>query len=105
MSEEVFVAYVGDPDIHDGHVVRVEQKGKRVSVLVRGFSGRRFWVEFSGVESVKSNRPEGMVLYSLSEMEAPAPFRRFVFTNWDEKDDAYLEILARDFRIVKRPTE
>jgi hypothetical protein len=101
MSEEVFVAYVGDPDIHDGHIVQVEKKDKRVRVLVRGFSGRRFWVEFSGVESVKSSRPEGMMLYSLSEMKAPAPLRRFVFTNWDEDDDAFLEIVAQDFVISK----
>lgn len=37
-----------------------------------------------------------MVLYSISAMEKQPPFRKFVFVNWDEEDDASLEIIARD---------
>lgn len=39
-----------------------------------------------------------MMVYSLSEMSHPPPFRCFVFVNWDENDPRYLEIVARDFR-------
>jgi hypothetical protein len=52
-------------------------------------------VTFRGVESVNAERPEGMVAYALTEWDAPAPLRRFVFANWNEDDDATLEVTAR----------
>jgi hypothetical protein len=70
-------------------------------VAIQGASGRRFTVEFRGVQSVRSHRAEGLPLYSLSEMKAPAPWRRFVFTNWDEEDDAALEVIAREVRTLE----
>jgi len=38
-----------------------------------------------------------MTIYALAEVKAEAPLRRFVFSNWDEDDDALLEVVARDF--------
>lgn len=99
---EGFVAYRGDPELHDGKVVALEHEGETVRVVVEAESGRRLEVRFSGVESLTHHRAEGMTLYSLAEMKAPAPLRRFVFTNWDEEDDARLEVLARDFECRER---
>jgi hypothetical protein len=96
---EDFVAYRGDPEIHDGVVMVVEHNGSDARVVVKAESGRQLEILFSGVDSVTELHPVGMTLYSLSEMQAPEPLRRFVFTNWFEEDesDARLEILARDF--------
>jgi hypothetical protein len=38
-----------------------------------------------------------MILYSVSELSAEPPHRRFVFVNWNEDDDAALEIDATAF--------
>jgi hypothetical protein len=96
MSDSDFVAYVGPPELHDGYIVEVQRQNEKARVVIRGASGRLFAVEFCGVQSVKAHRAEGMLLYSLSEMKAAAPLRRFVFVNWDEEDDASLEIVARE---------
>ena len=58
------------------------------------------WFEFDGVTRVSSQSAEGMVLYALVELTSTEPARFFSFVNWDEADDAYLEISADDFRIV-----
>jgi hypothetical protein len=39
-----------------------------------------------------------MMLYSLSEMRHPG-HRLFVFTNWEEEGDAYLEIIADSYKV------
>ncbi len=92
-----FVGYRGDRDLHDGVVVGVQRTGDVARVVVKTYDGRRLEVEFSGVESLEQRDAEGMRLYSLSEMTAASPLRRFVFTNWDDEADAQLEVLARDF--------
>lgn len=103
IPENEFVAYVGDPDIHDGSIESVEHKRDRVRVIVRGASGRRLAIDFEGVAEVRSKNPEGMVLYSLSEMRTPAPLRRFVFVNWydKEREKANLVVLAKDFKLSR----
>ena len=93
-----FITFIGDIDIHDGTILKVEQEGDRVRVFIRGASRRELAVEFLGVKSIKSNRPEGMFVLSLKEMKTEPPYRLFVFDNWVEEDDACLEILARAFR-------
>ena len=92
MSE--FVQYVGSPDFHDGRILRVEQQADLIRVRVRGYSGREYAAEFANGRIVVSNHPEGMLLYSLSEMRGEPPIRKFAFANWDEEDDAALEIDA-----------
>jgi hypothetical protein len=94
---DAFVNYVGDPDIHDGTVDRVERSGALASVTVTGGSGRRLEIEFSGVHEVRDHRSIGMRLYGLVEMTTEKPWRRFLFANWDEADDARLEIVCEDF--------
>ena len=99
-SESKFIGYVGDPDFHDGCVLSVHPVEDSVGVKVKGASGRHWSVEFRGVKSVKSKSPEGMLLYALSELEAPAPLRRFVFANWDEEGEASLEIVASEIAVT-----
>ena len=94
------VTYVGPPELHDGHVVSVERAGDRATVRVRGADGTPIALEFTGVTNVTAVRPEGMLLYGLAELRGPGAGRQFVFANWEEWDDAGLEIAARDFRVV-----
>jgi hypothetical protein len=100
MSSEEFVGYVGDPDFHDGHVVAVNRDGNMARVRVRGASGREFIVDFHGVQTVHSKQPEGMMIYALSEMRAVSPLRLFVFANWDEDSESFLEIEAERLSVI-----
>jgi hypothetical protein len=103
MNNQGFVAYVGDPDIHDGYVRAVTSSLQKTSVTVEGASGQWFVIEFDEVAWVKSQRPEGMMLYALTEYQGEGTIRRFIFANWDEEDDAFLEIGAVGFQIAKQP--
>ena len=100
---EGFVAYRGDRELHDGMVVALEQDGETAWVVIEAGSGRRFEVRFFGVESLTQLRAEGMMLYALAEMEGEPPLRRFVFVNWDEDDEAQLDVLARDLDYRELP--
>jgi phage gp36-like protein len=73
MKAKKFKAYVGEPDFHDGTITRVQQGPNDVSVEIKGYSGARYLVRFTGVQSVISHNPEGMVLYALSETELNQP--------------------------------
>ena len=101
MGDTAFIGYVGEPDFHDGSVIAVERRGDSVRVRVRGASGKVFVAEFSGVHAVRSSKPEGIILYALSEMQGQPPCRRFVFANSDEQDEAGLEIDAERFRVYE----
>ena len=97
MEDTSFIGYVGEPDFHDGYVLAIKQADDVVRVQVQGESGKVYVAEFSRVQAVRSNRPEGMLLYALSEMRAAPPLRRFVFANSNEEDEALLEIDAERF--------
>jgi hypothetical protein len=99
MADPSFVGYVGDSDFHDGVIVAVEHQNGMARVRVRGFSGKAFVVEFSGVRVVRANQPDGMALYALTEMRGEAPLRRFVFANWDDDSAAYLEVDAESIAV------
>ena len=94
MNSDVFVQYLNNDDVHDGSVRRVIEEADRTQVLVDTVDGRVVVFEFTGVRDLNQNRPEGTVLYSFTELRESLPLRRFCFTNWDEEDDAYLEITA-----------
>jgi hypothetical protein len=70
------------------------------------YSGRKHVVLFEGVQAVEMNQPEGMLLYSASEMRASPPRREFVLTNNEEKHPGYLSILCDrlfcTFRLILR---
>ena len=99
MPDPSFVGYVGEPDFHDASIMSVEHREGSVSVRLRGSSGKVFIARFSGVREVKASKPEGMILYALSEMNGQPPLRRFVFANWDERSNAHLEIEAADLSV------
>lgn len=96
------IEYVGPAELHDGHLLGYERAGDRVTVRVRGADGRDLALEFTGVTDVTASRPEGMLLYGLAELGADriGPTRQFMFANWEEWDDAGLEIAAHDFRVL-----
>ena len=98
MSEE-FLAYLGPSDLHDGTILDVERRAGEARVLVRGASGREYVVRFAGVTGLEAHRPEGMLLYALVELRSAGPKRRFAFGNWDEADDARLEVEAREVHV------
>jgi hypothetical protein len=99
MSKKSFVAYVGEPDFHDGSILSVEQQDTVARVRVRGASGKVYVVAFSGVSALRAKSPEGMLLYALSELLGDPPVRRFSFANWDDDSEASLELDALDFYI------
>jgi len=112
-SESDFLGVVGDPDIHDSVVLATVEQGDSVSVILErtaykgesvGRATPRLEVRFVGVRDVESRREAGMVVYSLAELKGEPPWRRFVFTNWDDEDEASLEIWAQDveWRDVER---
>src|ERR1700722_14078111 len=101
MSDASFIAYVGDPDFHDGSIVAVEHEERVSRVRVCGASGKAFLVVFTGVYAVRANAPEGMVLYALSELRGEPPMRRFVFANWDSDGKGFLEIVAETVTVLE----
>lgn len=113
MAQSEFLRYVGDADLHDGTILDVtvpcseseeadvSTASQPVQVRVRGASGRVLILEFHDVRALRSCRAAGMVIYSLSELRCDPPYRRFSFANWNEDDDAHLEIEARQFTIVR----
>ncbi|MBI5870840.1 MAG: hypothetical protein HZB44_07795 [Actinobacteria bacterium] len=100
-EEPKFMGYVGDPDFHDGNIVDYEQHGRIVQVRVKGSSGKLFLVKFTDVHAVSFNEPQSMMLYSLTEMSAEPPMRKFIFTNWDDDNKAFLEIDAEQFEVLE----
>jgi hypothetical protein len=80
-------------------VIAISRDGSDVRVEVAGASGRRYELVFMGVESLAAQQAEGMRVYALSEMRENPPVRRFVFANWDEEDDAALEVQATGLRV------
>ena len=90
------VAYRDDAELHDGTVLSVYRGADEAQVVVRGGSGGQFEIRFAGVASLTQHRAEGMMLYAVAEMKTDPPLRRFVFANWDDEDDASLEVVARE---------
>ena len=101
MSSDEFVGYVGHPDFHDGTVMYVGSTSDGVVVDIDGASGQKFIVEFCGVTDMRSNHAEVMMLYGLVEMRTPRGTKRFVFANWDEESNAYLEVEAEGISVRK----
>ncbi len=101
-----FKAYVGDPDFHDGVIQKTRREGEDFVVQVEGYSGARYTVRFTNVTAVRAHRPEGMVLYSLSEMEHEGNLRHFSFANSREPDeeggDSMLEVTSRDLAVIRQ---
>ncbi|MCW2926018.1 MAG: hypothetical protein JWM98_3422 [Thermoleophilia bacterium] len=98
-----FIAYIGTPAIHDGHIVKVRSDGTRAEVDVEGSDGTRYRFDFDDLAAIVSDEPAGMILYAVSEMTAEAPNRHFSFVNWDEDDSRQLEITAGAYTCTPLP--
>ena len=94
MADDEFVAYAGDPEIHDAVVKSVSYNGQRADVSIEALNGRRIDISFSDVKLFHAYEPLGMVLYALNEMRSIPPYRKFVFTNSDESSDSVLSLEA-----------
>ena len=95
------LGYVGGPQFHDAVIVRVDDLGEDIRVVVKSENGGTFLASFTGAKSTSSNKPEGMMLYGMAELKSEAGLRRFVFVNWDGDDEAKLEISAAGYSIEK----
>lgn len=105
MSDQRFIRYIQEPDVHDGVIINATYKSgflrsifdrRVVGVVVLTYEERLFVIQFSRVRSANITNVKGMRLYSLSEMHAQPPFRRFVFVDWEEESERHLEVLARE---------
>jgi len=101
------IRYVGHSDFHDGSVVTVSRTGNKMHVTIKGSSGKHYVIGFSGVSSVESESPEGMMLYALAEAGTEtASLLRYEFVNWhaDEADEprskSHLRIVANSFTVA-----
>lgn len=101
LSRDDFIAYIGGSDFHDATIVSRRLRGTHLEVFLKDVNERPFQVHFSGVEGVKENQPEGMLLYALAELKGNSALRRFCFVNWNEKDSAELEVVATDCRVLQ----
>lgn len=97
MSDSGFVAYRGGEDLHDGRIVSMSRCDDSLLVVVKGFSGRHIEIHFDDVHEIRAHRPEGMLLYALVETECEPPLRKFTFANWDDEDDACLQVVSEHF--------
>lgn len=98
---ETFISYVGPQALHDATLLRLKHKDNWVKVYLKSNEGHFFTLEFLDVIDIQTIQPEGMRLYALAEFKDKSPFRRFVFSNWNEEANAMLEIVARDFQVLE----
>jgi|SRR6185503_7345985 len=110
MSEQTFIRYIQEPDVHDGVIIAAEYKSgflrsilnKRVVVVaVLTYDDRLFSIRFGQVRSASITNAEGMRLYALKEMSATPPFRRFLFVDSEEKSNRHFEVVAQDISSVE----
>ncbi|MFE5322347.1 hypothetical protein ACFQ88_27090 [Paenibacillus sp. NPDC056579] len=94
-----FIAYVGDDRVHDSYITSTHWENHNFSVSLRGYEGELVVLTFCDVQMIHSNKPIGMMLYAVSVMKESEPFRKFIFTNWDELDCASLEIVAKSIEV------
>ena len=95
MEKNSFIRYHYSDDVHDAVVKSVRHESEELQVHIETAEGQSVTLSFTGVQSVNAHQAEGMVLYSLSEMESLPPYRNFVFANSDDDDLARLEIVAQ----------
>lgn len=114
MSEQTFISYIQEPNIHDGVIVTASYKSgflrslfnKRVAmVLILTDDDRLFSIHFARVRSASITNAPGMRLYALKEMYETPPFRRFLFVDAEEKSDRHLEVVAQEISSVELTEE
>lgn len=84
------------------NILRAVFNNRIVRVLLLTYDQRLFVIGSSKVRSASITNVEGMRLYSISEMYATPPFRRFVFVSSEQEDsDSKSEVLAREISSVE----
>lgn len=91
-----FIQYIAPQETHDAEVMLVNREGSRLLVQLRSPEGQKVLVVLSEIDLVNSESPEGMLIYSISEMESDRPSRRFVFVNAEEESTSSLEVYAKE---------
>ena len=103
-DEGKFIGYVGDADVHDATIVSVTTlRSGDLAVAMKTYDDKPLTVTFWNPVRVLSNAPEGMFVYSLTEMSTNDSSRRFVFANSEDESPSTLEVYARGFEIARRP--
>ena len=95
MSE--FIAYIGDPGIHDAQIVAVARHGTTLTVGLTTVEGRGLEINFFNVDGIVFQEPVGKTVYSLSELAGDLSSRRFAFTSSDDNQDVLVDIRASEF--------
>ncbi len=99
-AKDQFLGYIGDYRVHDSKIEGIVLENTLLTVTLRSYEGEAIAVKFYGVQTMNFIRPIGMMLYSISEMNENAPFRKFHFANWEDDDNASLEIVAEQVEII-----
>lgn len=99
MENNSFIGYVGNYKVHDSKIEKIINNGSQVTVLLKSQEEETINVRFSGVHQVIEKSAEGMILYAICEMKGNEQYRKFVFANTDEEDEASLEVFAHDYYI------
>src|SRR5215213_2968653 len=114
MTDQTFIRCVQESDVRDGIVFRVNYlrnivralfHTRIVRVLLFTHDQRVFVITFRKVHSANINNAVGMRIYSLNEMSATPPFRRFVFVNHEQDSDRHLEVVAQEISSVELTEE
>src|SRR5262245_42341594 len=110
MSEQTFIGYIQEPDVNDGVIIGTGYKSGFlrsifdkcvVTVVVLTYDDRLVSIHFGRVRSASITNAEGMRLYSLNEMSATPPLRRFLFVDAEEKSNRNVEVVAREIASVE----
>ncbi|GLI08837.1 hypothetical protein YDYSG_48690 [Paenibacillus tyrfis] len=96
MEESDFISYVGDYRVHDSTIVKIQDNGQELVITLHGMEGENLTLYLRDVLTINMHEAEGMMLYAISEYKYPAPYRKFIFANWKDNDDAFLEVIAKD---------
>ncbi|OPH47018.1 hypothetical protein BC351_40490 [Paenibacillus ferrarius] len=99
-EKDQFLGFIGDYRIHDSKIEGILWENTNLTVALRSYEGEVVVFKFYGVQTINSNRPIGMMLNSVSEMKKNEPFRKFLFANWDEDDNASFEIVAEQVEFI-----
>jgi hypothetical protein len=87
------VIWVGPADVHDAHIRDVARSEDGLTVTLETCEGAELVARFEGVEAVREQDPVGMMIYGLFARDS-AGESCFSFSNWDEDDPAFLEVIA-----------
>jgi len=96
--------YIGSPEIHDGKIISLIKENDNLVVNIQSYEGKNFVIKFINIKEIKSNNPENMVLYGLVKENFKENLKKYIFSNWDEDGNQFLEIIAEGYETMKTNT-